>query len=95
MVNKSTRHHLILDLHLVENGFHVLEQIRRGTCDLDPGTSVRIHTGRTRPPIWGIITNNPLDESWYRTDLTWGWIIGEPRHYKRWQQYIDNVQGGN
>jgi len=90
----TTKQHFIFDLYLVENGSHVLEQIRRGTCDLEPGTMVRVHTGQTRPPIWGIITNNPLDESWHRKDLDWVWVIGEPRKYERWQQYIAHFKAG-
>jgi hypothetical protein len=94
MVNGSGKHHHIFELHLVDYGHHVLEQIRRATCDLDPGTHVRIHTGRTMPPIWGIIIPSPLDESWFRSDLTWGWVIDQPRHYKHWQTYTSHFKVG-
>jgi hypothetical protein len=72
---------------------HVLEQIRRQTCELPSGTHVRVFTGWAMVPIWGIIIPSYLDEGWHRADLNWIWEHSDPRQRDKWNQYLLNFKG--
>lgn len=93
MVNRNYQTNII-HVYLAEFGGDVRDQIRRQTCDLNPGTIVRIFTGWAMPPIWGIIIPSPLDESWFRSDLTWLWEHRDPRQAAKWIRYTEHFKGG-
>jgi hypothetical protein len=93
MVNRNYQTHII-DVYLDKFGCDVREQIRRETCDLDPGTKVRIWTGWAMPPIWGIIIPNYLDQYWFRSDLTYIWEHSSDAQARKWELYTDHYKGG-
>ena len=66
------------------------EQIRRQSCDAEPGTIVRVHVNGVRVIPFGLPVPGSLDWEWYRPDLAWQ-FVGDGNALAAWQNYAREI----
>ena len=76
----------VLRVNLTLDGGDTREQIRRKTCDLTPGTFVRVFVGDLSPIPFAFPVLGFADVAWYRLDLSWGFESDNEQRLIEWQR---------
>lgn len=62
------------------------EQIRRATCDLAPGSLVKVWARNVAPVPFAVPFLNAADFAWYRQDLRWSFDSDNAQVLRAWRE---------